>query len=435
MSDRIVISFDDEQESGSDENKKIIIDLDSTDEKKSEITSDEDKTYEEIGTEQTIHKEIISPAINSYFRGNSYLNYFTGSPLLFPAGEGKRFRLRFSIDIKDIFLNSILETNDFAVLTSKNGCAYFVDKITGEILETIRFGNESFEKTGSVKDGIIFLNSLTAIYKIEKNSRTAIASRRILYTSAEGYYIWSNLNFCGNNIIILEYAPQKNKANVKLIDSENGTIIYNQEFSVKKNISDCILTDGKFAFCLIDGDIIIIDTVNLFFSSLTTGISTGIDTKFFLVEDKIFLTNTSNEVVSVLWKKGNDIFRNTGIKLNYINSAGGYGDYLFFGTLRGWVLYHTNGKHIYSYEDADENRIESIGKNILAVSNSNKIIFHNLNRFQEAEGFACGFPGNRDYTDTSDGISSAKISQGCILVLSKKGSFESYTNDMLNVLV
>ena len=77
-------------------------------------------------------------------------------------------------------------------------------------------------------------------------------------------------------------------------------------------------------------------------------------------------------------------------------------------------------------------KINSISKNILVISQSNKIVFCNLNRFQEAEGYVLSSDGDPESNDAVE-IVSAIIADNEIFVLTKSGILEAYTSDKMNI--
>jgi hypothetical protein len=122
----------------------------------------------------------------------------------------------------------------------------------------------------------------------------------------------------------------------------------------------------------------------------------------------------------------------SGISSSIINSLSGIGENIVIGNSNGWEIYKSNGTLLYKFEDTSDNKIETLNTNIIAISKQNRIVFHNLNRFQEAEGFTLS--SNLDST-INDNIASVKISFDSIFVLTKKGILKAYKNDKLNVMV
>ena len=84
---------------------------------------------------------------------------------------------------------------------------------------------------------------------------------------------------------------------------------------------------------------------------------------------------------------------------------------------------------VYKFEDEYENKVENVSRNIIVVSQKNKIVFCNLNRFQEAEGFVISSDKNKESVE----IISSVISGNEIIVLTKNGIVEAFTNDKFNV--
>ena len=149
----------------------------------------------------------------------------------------------------------------------------------------------------------------------------------------------------------------------------------------------------------------------------------------FYLNYRIYITSHSNELFYIDMPPVNYRFKTTGIKNSYINSIGGFADNIFIGTLDGWKYYKSSGLQVYSHEDEYENKIECISKNILVISQGNKIIFCNLNRFQEAEGYVIASNEKNESVE----IVSAVISNNDIFVLTANGILEVFTNDKLNI--
>ena len=106
----------------------------------------------------------------------------------------------------------------------------------------------------------------------------------------------------------------------------------------------------------------------------------------------------------------------------------GFGNVIFTGHLGGWKACDTNGMEVFSHTDIDENKIEALNSNIIIVSKSSKIVFHNLNRFQEAESFAIS-----GIKSENSGIISALLNFNEIFILTEGGILESYSNKRLNI--
>ena len=152
----------------------------------------------------------------------------------------------------------------------------------------------------------------------------------------------------------------------------------------------------------------------------------------FYLNYRLYITSGINELFYLDLPAVNYNFKTTGIRNSYINSIGGFADNILLGTLDGWKLYKSSGLQIYYFEDEYENKIESISKNILVISQSNKIVFCNLNRFQEAEGYVLSSDGNPESNEAVE-IVSAIIADNEIFVLTKSGILEAYTSDKMNI--
>jgi len=226
-----------------------------------------------------------------------------------------------------------------------------------------------------------------------------------IYCADKDYFVWSSLNRHKDLIIFSEYNIAGKKAFIRIIDTKNINPVYDFEFEVKKFLSDRICICDGCAYLLHDNSFI------------------------FYLNYRIYITSQSNELFYIDMPPVNYRFKTTGIKNSYINSIGGFADNIFIGTLDGWKYYKSSGLQVYSHEDEYENKIECISKNILVISQGNKIIFCNLNRFQEAEGYVIASNEKNESVE----IVSAVISNNDIFVLTANGILEVFTNDKLNI--
>ena len=430
MSKKIEISFDDEESNSKKNKEKIEIDFD--DIKETEIDEDTPEKESEliVNNRKDVTEEILNSTVDSFFHGNPALTGFYDSELKFPEGIEKGFRRKYSVELKDTFLNTILENNKFIVLASTSGSVYFVDRFNGEIRGKVFLENAIFEKTGLVFENVIYVNSLSSIYKFENDSIGSRAAEREIYRTSSNYYIWSNLNLCKGNIIFIEYDALNKNANLKVIDTEKSNIIFDFQFEVNDFISDQIIVAGSFVFIANDNKLVEINLENHSSKYIPLFFRMSSECKIFCLNNNLYITNPKNELYYVDLKSNSIDFKYTGIKSNYINSLAGFKDNIFIGTVYGWKLYKANGMLLYSCDDVDENKIEAVSKNLLIVSKTNKIVCHNLNKFQEAEGFALK---SQDSDVDSEVIESVIISFNDFFVLTKNGKLEAFTNDKLNI--
>jgi hypothetical protein len=419
MPGKIIIDFDDEQSRlpVKPEEEKIIIDLSETGMQAQGGEVNENNVKREF--------EILNETVSSFYGGNQHLSNFFESRIEFPSGIEKGFSERISLDLKDKFLNSILENNKYMVLSSASGNVYLIDRVSGKPKEKFAFANEVFEKTGVVKDNIIYLNSLNSIYILDENNGE-ITNKKI-YTCGEGIFIWSNLNIIENNLIFLEF-DNHDKATLKTLDLKDNKLI-EHKFEVKKFITENICVVRDLAAFICDGKFIIYDIKNGHISEHECRSKLNTDLKFMYLKDRIYFTTDSSEIYYFDLLPGNFNLKFTGIKEDYINSIAGNKDFIFTGTLNGWKCYGVNGMPVYDFEDSDENRIEATSENLLIVSKKNRIVLHNLNRFQEAESTVITSE-KRD-----DRIVSSVISKNEVFVLTAAGILRSFTNDLMNIHV
>lgn len=431
MSEKIIIEFDDEEEKKStaenknrgkdNEENRIVIDFNSEPEKEEKIIE-----VEEI--EAGYEEKIRNSEVNSFYRGNPNLNNSYNTDLKFPEGIDKGFRKKFSIKLKDEFFNSVLENNRYIILASRTGNIYLTDRFTGKLKDKILLENESFEKTGLVFDNNIYLNSLKKIFRIRTNTE-GINFQEEIYCADKDYFVWSSLNRHKDLIIFSEYNIAGKKAFIRIIDTKNINPVYDFEFEVKKFLSDRICICDGCAYLLHDNSVLIYDLERMVAKEELLNVKADENSFIFYLNYRIYITSQSNELFYIDMPPVNYRFKTTGIKNSYINSIGGFADNIFIGTLDGWKYYKSSGLQVYSHEDEYENKIECISKNILVISQSNKIIFCNLNRFQEAEGYVIASNEKNESVE----IVSAVISNNDIFVLTANGILEVFTNDKLNI--
>jgi len=418
MSERIIIEFADyeakKKEEGKKEEDRIIIDLDETKEK-----------VEVDNIEESYEEKILKSRIDSFSAGNAHLSNSYESNLKFPEGIEQGFRKRFSLNLKDEFFNSVLENNRFIILSSKSGNVYLADRFSGKINDKIFFEYESFEKTGLVYQNTIYVNSLKRIFEI---SDTGLRWKEI-YDSGNESFIWSNLNRYKENILFIEYSNANRRSVLKLVNIKDPSEITEFNFDVQSFVSDKICVANECAFVLVDSNILIYDLERMTGAIHPLDIKTDENSFIFYLNYRIYITSHLNEIYYLDLPPLNYRFKYSGIKNNYINSIGGFGDNVFIGTLDGWKYYKTSGLSVYHFDDEYENKIESINKNVLIISKKNKIVFCNLNRFQEAESYTISSNENNESIE----IISAIISNNEIFVLTKNGILETFTNDKLNI--
>ncbi len=424
MPDRIIIEFDDKGDKPKKVDQKedrIVIELDNEIEKEKKIIE-----IEEI--EASSDDKILNSKINSFFKGNSHLNNFFETDLKFPEGIEKGFRKKFSVNVKDEFFNSILESNKYIILTSRSGNIYLIDRFTGEAKDKIFCENESFEKTGLVYENKIYLNSLKKIFLVSESSEGKISHGEI-YNAGNEYFIWSNLNRYKDYIVFTEHNVRSKKSSLKILDANTLKIVSLYDFEIHNFISDKICIADGSVYALFDSSLLVFDPEKLTGEIFPLDIKCDENSFIFYLNYRIYITTVLNELFALDLPPVNYKFKNTGIKNNYINSIGGFDDNIFTGTLEGWKYSKSSGLTVYSFDDEYENRIEAISRNLIVISKKNKIVFCNLNRFQEAEGYVIASEENNESVE----IISAVISRNEIFVLTKKGMLEAFTNDKLNI--
>lgn len=459
MPERIIIDFDGEEKNpgnGSEkeaaektsketseetseavkEKERIVIEFDETsDDTEQDQEQSQEQEHVQVQeievAEESYEETFIKSKVNSFFKGNTHLNNSFNSRLKFPEGIDQSFRIKFSKNLKDEFFNSILQNNKYIILSSRKGNIYLIDRFTGSSEKKFSFDDESFEKTGLVYENVIYLNSLCKIFCIRESGNGEIVHSEI-YNSPDGYFIWSNLNRYKNFLVFTEYNISEGKAFIKVLNTESVNPVFDFEFSIREYISDKVcIAEGK-VYMLFDNKILTYDIDKLSATVNECEIKTDENSFVFYLNYRLYITSQINELFYLDLPAVNYKFKTTGIRNSYINSIGGFADNILLGTLDGWKLYKSSGLQIYYFEDEFENKIESISKNILVISQANKIVFCNLNRFQEAEGYVISSDGDTENIDSVE-IISAIIAENEILVLTKSGILGAYTSDKMNI--
>lgn len=400
--DKIIISFDDAEEP---EKEKLEIEI------KDSVPEPEPKPAVE-----TFEK------ISSFPYGDRGYTLNSKSNLEFPSGIERGFGVEFTADLKQSFLNSILESGKYIILASVDGFINLVEKSSGKLYERFFFEGERFEKSGVVLNDRIYVNSIRKIYLIADNTPSVIPANAgihcspvVFYTAPEGFFIWSSLNEFNGNIIFTLFSPKENTGKIiEKTQDGNENIIYS--FNPGNYISGEILAAESSLYTLFDNKICVItgNTQTLIENSFAF----SYDVYSVLLNDVIYFNSPSGEIYTL--DKNSFSTRFTGIRTSNINSIAASDDVIFTGTSTGWSAFHRNGVELYSHIDVDKNTLLGIGKNILAASVNNKIMFHNTAKFAEAQMFSL-----------SDEIVSARVSANSVYVLTKTGKLESFKNDML----
>lgn len=421
MTDRIIISFDDENEinsSNAENPVKPDINLNPKNDNEIHHTHREENNY-------------IESVVNCFYKSNPLSNNYYNSEFKFPEGLEKGFNLNYSLDLNDEFFSSVIYNNRNLILTSCSSKIYLIDRIKHEKRVSFFIENHIFEKTGCVIDNDIYLNSLSSVIYIDDKNQSVSDNIKILYNSAQGYYIWTNLNYFMGNIVFSEFNPSDNNAVIKVIDRNTGEVNYEYKFRSYKYLSDTILAGKDKLFIFYDNSILQLHfqdgKINAL-EDISLDFEVSPDSNFIIIKNKLYFNNTDGEILYIDLSKQNNVVHYSGIKTSHINSLAGFDDYLITGNLSGWQLHDTNGNLVFSHIDIEENKIEAMNKSVLVVSKSNKIYFHNLNRFQEAEGFVV-FPTMSNKSK----IISSIISENNIHILTRNGILESYSGNRLNI--
>ena len=378
MPDKIIISFDDEEEEPA---KPLPVE------------------HEQVKVEKIV-------PVDSYAKGSRHLNKFYNSPLEFPSGIDKSFYLESIVNLKDEFLNSILETSRHILLSSVRGSIYFVNKNTLSIDERFNYKEQSFEKTGIVIQDVAYINSLDKIYKISEMTIEEI------YVSGKGFYIWSDLNY-DSEIIYFEFNPVS--MTVKF-HGTSGTI----DFSVRELPASDIVVNSNYYAMVAGNELIIINKYDNEIQKFN--IAPSDENILFQTNGKIFFTQNNDEIYYI----NNGVMRYSGIKNRFMNSAAAVGNLIFTGNLNGWDAFTLTGNVVFSHSENFPCVVPALSENIICISMGDDLLLHNMHNLSEAENI---------YIKNGNGIISVMISRKAIYALTKNGILALINNSKINIKI
>jgi hypothetical protein len=419
--DKIIISFDDEEDNRDSREKNDVLDLN---------VSGEENITGEIKQE----KEYIpyKPEYSGY-KSDFSLTGFNTSALTYPAGNDRCFRALKQIELKDEFINNLFQTYDNLILTSLNGNVYIVNKQKTSLINKFTASNARFEKTGFSYKDKAYINTINAVYSIDEGNII-----REIYKSEPGCYIWNNLNCIADDdsvlIVVNEYNPDNKNGNIFLLNPDNKKII--SPFSYSSNN-------------IIPGKISVYNNSIIFFSDRKLHILNYKNNEVLVLEQD----NLNEDAFDFLvlnnrlyyYKDDNKIYyrdlnfypqeeKYTGININGINSLLGFKNYLFAGSRNGWYVYDINGLMIHNYQDANEFNLLQLNENILIASSGKYIYYANLTVFQETEKYLIA-SFSEERLPMNYRINSAAITEDKIFTLTSNGILTAFSNDLLNVNV
>lgn len=419
--EKIIISFDDEEENRVPPEENGILDVN---------ISGQENIPEKVLTEK--EDTPYKPEYSGY-KSDNQLTGFNSSALTYPAGNDRCFRALKQIELKDEFINNIFQTYDNLILTSLNGNVYIVNKRDASLIHKFTASNARFEKTGfSYKDNA-YINTINAVYSIDKDKII-----REIYKSESGCYIWNNLNCIKDNdstlIILNEYNTDSKQGKIILLNPSDKKIICAYKYTSNNIIPGKIsvynnniifFTDRKLHILnYVNNDVIISEAENL---SEDTFDFLVLDSRLYYYKDdyKIYYRDLNFSPQEEKY---------TGININGINSLMGFKNYLFAGSGNGWSVYDTNGLTVHNYQDANEFNILQLNENILIASSGKSIYYANLTVFQETEKYLIA-SASEERLPVNFRIISAAITEDKIFTLTSNGILTAFANDLLNVNV
>ncbi len=420
MSDKIIIDLDDIHEEHPSEQKdegRIVVEFPGEEKK-----PDSRIEIEEI--EESYEAGVRRSNSDFHYKGNPGLCSYFETQLRFPEGIDQGFGMKFQLLLKDDFLTSLLANNRHVIAASRSGTVYFADRFDGVFCDKLSFPNQTFEKSGFVYGNSVYLNSPQKIFRISDKDDLQYEE---IYTCKEGNYIWSSLNRKGNYILFTEHNPAARCGRIVALDINNYSAVATDFIS--DFAGDQLCSSGYGVYSPYRSKLAVMNTDTLAGCGYDINIDCG-DAPFVMhMNNRLYITSKANEIFYLDLPAANHNFRTTGIRNTFINSVAGFADNIFIGTQEGWKYYKSSGLQIFSFDDEYENKIEAVCRSMIIISQKNKIVFGNLNRFQEAESFVISAPETILNTE----IISAVISHNDVYTLTSNGILTAFTNDKMNI--
>lgn len=420
MPEKIVIDLDDiheESPGDGDDSERIVVEI--PEEKKRP-----EPRIEIDALEAGYESKVRNSKTEFFYRGNSGLCSYFESSLRFPEGIERGFGLKFQLELQDEFLSSLLVNNRHVIAASRSGNAYFADRFDGVFCDKLQFTGETFEKTGVVTGNNVFLNSPQTIYRISDENEL---QQKEIFGLKEGYYIWSSLNRRGNYLVFAVHSPTEKTGRIVMLDIRDGNAASSPV--INDFAGDQVCCCGPVAYSVYRHKLAVMNLDTLAGGEHELNIDCGDAPFVFCMNNRLYATAKSNELYYLDLPAAGYNFRTTGIRNTFMNSAAAFADNIFIGTQEGWKCYKSSGLQIHSFDDEYENKVEAVSRNLLIISQKNKIVFGNLNRFQEAESFVISSTDSVMNTE----IISAVISHNDIYTLTSNGILSAFTNDKMNI--
>ncbi|HRE40009.1 MAG TPA: hypothetical protein PLG90_01655 [Ignavibacteria bacterium] len=418
--EKIDISFDDEEFS---EKEKIEINLSDEDNKKSDAEIFVKEKLIIADNFEEAPAKIITPT-NSFHFANQSCNKYYDVNIQFPTGLESGFRKKFSVDTGFEFFTDILTDSKNIILTASTGEIIFISKNSGRLSSVINTNGEYIEKTGLVYEEKIFISTLNSLFECTETNLKSI------YKAEEGYYIWTNLNLTGESIIFGVYSENEKKFKIILYDIKEFVYSEIYEGFAMKYFGDSMVVNKSKVYVKADKSLIVIDFSNDKNEIKIEILETPVENEAYIMSNNTGIVMADKKDVYFLNIVLNEKeFKYTGISCYEINSIAGYGDRVFTGTGNGWSHYKISGVSESNTEDIAENIIQALNQNVISISRKNKIIFYNLNKIQEAEGFII----SSENVSKSQEIISVIYDNSHIYVLTDNGILTCFSNDKLNI--
>ena len=408
MAEKIIISFDDEEEGTLDVN-----------------IPEGDKAKKE-----PIYKE-YTPMYSGY-KSNNALAGFSTSGLTYPSGSEKCFGIFSQQELKDEFTNCIFQTHENLILTSLNGNFYAVSKKDSSKIHKEHVTGARFEKTGFSFNDRAYINSIDTVFSIEENFQI-----KEIYKTPDGYYIWNNLNCISEGdstfIIINEYNPNSKDGKILFLNAESGEINFSNNYKSENIIPDKIPVSGSYILFFTDGMLNITDFKNKNILKAEVNGLQDDNCDMLIINDRIYYYKSDNKIYYIEFSRKPLREKFSGITIPGINSLHGYKKYLFAGSGNGWYVYEAGGLQIHYLQDANVFELLSMNDNVLAASSGKYVYFSNLNVFQESERYLITL--QQENVPESYRIVSGIITGDKVFVLTSNGMLTGFRNDLLNVNV